>query len=178
MKKDKLDMTDYKNKLMLNAVIDLNKFQYSELETAKILKDLSNHFSCKEIQEMTGITRDKLYLKMAILKSNANTLKLYNEGKITGATINNTLFNLKDETKQDEVIKDVMDKELNSRESYYRVAEINNTELIVKHFKKDCDKFVEKLDSYKNKFNELDDKQKLQFKIELDKFIKHIKNEW
>lgn len=80
-----------------------------------------------------GVSRKVLYEYMKILGASDYTKELVKSGKVSSEKAMIVLSNLKDQKKADEVIKNCVDCNLNSRDIEHLVAEINNPRSVVGH---------------------------------------------
>lgn len=136
---------------------------FSDLTTEK-LSIMDKAFAFQFIMDQVGMTKYALakFLSLshthvcktlAILKANKKTLKLIEDGKISERKVATILYRLKDKTKEDYVINEIIKKRFDIVQAGNFVAEINNPEIFKKHFLARVKAFETSLKNFQEKAN-------------------------
>lgn len=118
----------------------------------------------KRLARKIGLSENnwkEIYRCMKVLEANKKTKKLITQGKIKPEKVARILYNLKDKSKENEVIKKAITENLPTQRAELEVFELNNPKAILKHLNNDCRRFNELLNKYKEKIKSLEGKEKL-----------------
>jgi hypothetical protein len=162
----------YQNQL----IIELKKSNYDYYERAEMIKYLLTEEKkrCKYgdghvsdiVAKRLGVERKELYRTMTILSANTKTKALIRDGKISADKVTHILYNLKDKTKEDEMISRAIGENLNIVQAQRAVAEINDARSVVKHFHSDIVKFCDNLKRYEQLIDKMKDTDKTKMSME------------
>jgi len=158
----------------------IQKELFSDLSTEKLsLREKAEAF--REIMKQTGMTKYALanYLglshtsvckTLSLLNASKKTEKLIEEGKISEKKVAMVLYRLKDKSKEDYIINEIIRKKLDIVQAGNLVAEINNPEIFKKHFLARIKAFKTLLNNFeeKRKTIKLDEKETAEIKAALD----------
>lgn len=151
---------ELENKLLVrNLILDMKMPQMDFIDRAKMLEralELEKKSGTKKpyavLAKKIGLSGHKeIYRPMAVLTANENTKRLMQDGKIAPEKVARVLYNLKDRSKEDEVIAKVIRHDVPILKAEKLVSETNNPKLIVKHPVHELEQFKATIDGYASK---------------------------
>lgn len=166
-------MNDAEYKSVLNTlVLELKVQKLDFIEKAHLFKKAlelekkrkEKGTAVKRLAQKIGLSENnwkEVYRCMKVLEANKKTRKLIKEGKIKPEKVARILYNLKDASKENEVIRKAIKEGLPTQRAEREVSELNNPKAILKHLQKDCRSFIELLKEYETKLGKLEDIDKL-----------------
>jgi ParB family chromosome partitioning protein len=144
-----------------SELYEIEKQLVSDIHTEHIsLIDRANAFH--KLIELKRITKYALarYLclsdniicrTLAILEANKTTSQLIKEGKISERTAASVLYRLKDKSKEDYIMEKIVREKMSVEQAENLVAEINDSNILNKHFLKQVKGFKTSLKKYMEK---------------------------
>jgi len=160
-------------------VSDLHTKQISLLEKAHALKKLT------EFKDMTkyrlakylGISNNLICRTLSILQASPETMKLMKQRKISQRLVAGVLYRLKDKSKEKYIIDKVIKEKLSIAQAENLVAEINDSNILKKHFLKQVKSFSTSLKKFKEKakISGIDKRTEKEIEKELKKISGMIK---
>jgi hypothetical protein len=157
------------NKLLIrNLILDMKMPRLDYIERAKMLEralDLEKKAGSKNassiVAKKIGLSGHKeIYRALTVLSANTTTQRLMQEGKITPEKVARVLYNLKDRTKEDAVIEKIIKKDIPILKAEKLVSEVNDPDLIFKHFIVEIERFQKSMNEYAPKLKSLSEHQK------------------
>jgi uncharacterized protein YoaH (UPF0181 family) len=112
------------------------------------------------VAKRLGVTPKELFRIMCVLRANARTKALMAEGVISGDKVSRVLYNLKDASKEDEMIDRVIGEGTNTTATERLVAEKNDPVSIIRHVQADVRKAMTLLSRYEKLLPGLNEKHK------------------
>ena len=142
-----------KNVFIRQLISDFHKEKLNLNEQAEAVNKLENDgLNLEEIRLLLGIGKTKFQLLKKVLRFNPDTKRLITEGKLTTNIINNISFNDLDAGKENEIIKEIIDKKAKSK---YQISKIilerSNVRYIVNKYLTDSYVFEKKTSDFNDK---------------------------
>jgi len=159
---------------MNELIIEMKRKSFDYFEKAimidHLIKEVSKtkEYGCDKgrvadyVARTIGVTRKELYRIKSVLKANKQTKQLLINGAISGDKVSRILYNLKDKSKEDEVVMMAIQQQLNSNMLEKEISEINCPTKIGDHVIRDIEKFNSFLDRYCMKVDKLEGKHKVK----------------
>lgn len=155
-------------------IIEIKKRNFNFIERAKLFDHLAKTKSIPQIAEDIGITRQAVYKYKSILTANKNTQKALEDGKLTGDMACRITYNLKDKSKEDEIVKRAIDEGMDRVQLEKVICETNNPDKIIEHICTDIKNFFDEIAIYYIKLSELKPNHKLKLSRLIDSSIKQL----
>jgi len=134
-------------------VSDVHSKHLSLLERAEgfkklmYLKDLNKNQLAKYI----GLSSNLICRTLAILNADKETLELIKKGKISERMVATIIYRLKEKPKEKEVIKKIMEEKMSIKQAETFISEINDSNVLKKHFLRQLKGFKTSLKKFKEK---------------------------
>lgn len=144
---------DVKNVFIRQLVSDFHKEKLNLTEQAEAIRKLENEGnSLKEIKMLLGVGTTKFLLLRKVLKFNTTTKRFITEGTLTANIINNISLNEIDSGKEDEIVKEIVERKAKSRYQINKIIlERANIRYIVNKYLTDAYIFEKKTRDFNNK---------------------------
>lgn len=169
-------ITDLDNTVVEKQLIsDLNTKHLTVIERALAFQDLldKKYMTKYELARYLGFSDALICRTLAILKANPRTMQLLKDEKISQKVVATVLYRLKNKNLENYVIDKIMKEKLDIIQAGNLVAELNNPQIMKKHFiiklkgfRTSVCKFLER--NQKISLNEVE-KQEIKKEIELIK---------
>ena len=120
---------DLREKMLVNELNSLmHRKDYNLIEKAMMNEELAKKRGCyiQDLAEELKCTKKELYIARKILDAPEEVLERVRAGDISEMAVARILYSLKDEDSAEEVVNEVIEKELNTIDSEKLVARINN----------------------------------------------------
>lgn len=147
---------DIPEKLIYNALIDgYKRKKISKYELAVITKkymdaQFKKGKKLEDIEKELGVGKKELYRCTSLLKLDKKTINQLSEF-VTLDKLSRILYSLKDKEKIEEVVKEVHTKKLNTTQTEYYVAEVNDPYKVGSHFLTIMSRFMLEIEKFKKK---------------------------
>lgn len=163
---------------------------FSDLSSKNLsLREKAEAF--RQILNMTGMTKYALanYLSLShtsvcktlsILKANKETIKLMEEGEISEKKVAMVLYRLKDKSKENYVVNEIIKRKMDIIQAGNFVAEVNNPEIFKKHFLTRLKAFETSIKNFRKRAKEINlgEKDRIEVKRTLESIKKVIDKEY
>jgi ParB family transcriptional regulator, chromosome partitioning protein len=149
-------------------VSDLHTKHFSLLERALALQKLLelHNITKYELARYLGLSDNIICRTLSILKASPETFELMKKKKISQRVVATILYRLKDKSKEKYIINKIIKEKLSVAQAENLVAEINDSEILKKHFLKQIKGFKTSLKKFKEKSTILNINKKIEKDIE------------
>jgi ParB family chromosome partitioning protein len=170
-----------------NELYEIEKQLVSDLHTKSIslferanafqklleLKNLSKYALAKYL----SLSNNLVCRTLSILKAGPETMKLMKQGKISQRLVAAVLYRLKDKLKEKYIIDKIIKEKMSVAQAENLVAEINDSNILKKHFLKQVKSFRTSLKKFKEKakISSIDKKTEKEIEKELEKIKEMIR---
>ena len=160
-------------------VSDLHTKHISLLERAQAfqklleLKDITKY----ELAKYLSLSNNLICRTLAILEASSETKELMKKGKISQRLVAAVLYRLKDKSKEKYVINKIIKEKMSVAQAENLIAEINDSNILKKHFLKQVKSFSTSLKKFKEKEKVIgmNKKEEKEIEKELEKISQIIK---
>jgi len=169
-----------------NEIYEIEKQLISDLHT-KSISLLEKADAFKKLLELKNITKSELakYLSLstnlvcrtlAILEANSETKELMKKEKISQRLVAAVLYRLKDKSKEKYIINKIIKEKMSVAQAENLIAEVNDSNILKKHFLKQVKSFSTSLKKFKEKtkISNIDIKTEKEIEKELEKIKDYI----
>lgn len=167
-----------------NSIYEIEKQLVSDLHS-KSISLLERAFAFQRLIEIKDMTKNRLakYLgfstnlicrTLSILDANKETFNLMRKGKISQRMVATILYRLKDKSKESYVVNKIIEEGLSVAQAENLIAEINDSEVLKKHFLKQVKGFSTSLKKFKEKVEKSSGGGTEEIKDELEKISNSI----
>ncbi len=149
-------VTDLDNTIIEKQLIsDLNTKHLTVLERALAFQDLldKKQMTKYELARYLSLSDTLICRTLAILKANPRTMQLLKDDKISQKVVATVLYRLKDKSLENYVIDKIIKERLNIIQAGNLVAELNDPQIMKKHF-------IMKLKSFRTSMQKFQEKTK------------------
>ena len=119
-----------------------------------------------ELARYLGLSDNIICRTLSILKASPETFELMKKKKISQRVVATILYRLKDKSKEKYIINKIIKEKLSVAQAENLVAEINDSEILKKHFLKQIKGFKTSLKKFKEKSTILNINKKIEKDIE------------
>ena len=145
--------TELRIKLLENEAKNLiHRKEFNDVERAMIIDELAREKNCYigDLAESLGCGKKELYRIRKLLDAPESVVKQIKDGAISSGTVSKILYNLKDETKIEEVIDEVIRRDLNQVDAESFVARVNDPLVVVNQIHSMLWRFNNKMKEFLN----------------------------
>ncbi|MBU0615035.1 MAG: ParB/RepB/Spo0J family partition protein [Nanoarchaeota archaeon] len=158
-------------------VSDLHSKHISLLERAQAFQKLLElkSISKYELARYLSLSNNLICRTLAILNASPETMNLIKQGRISQRVVAAVLYRLKDKSKEKYIINKIIKEKLSVAQAENLVAELNDSNILQKHFLKQAKSFRTSLTKFKEK-SDISNMDKKQVEKELEKIIESIRS--
>lgn len=161
-------------------VSDLNSKHLTILERAIAFHDLMDKKEMTKYQlaKYLGFSHNLVCRTLAILKANPRTIGLIKDEKISQKTVATVLYRLKNKNLENYVIDKILKEKLNIIQAGNLVAELNNPDIMKKHFISQLKGFRTSTQKFQEKVKQinLSEKERAEIKKEFKELMHTFNN--